>query len=435
MRALDETFANDIGTAMDLQGSRSALPLLAAVTIGLIGAGLWAHFAIIDEVTRGQGRVIPSSHVQVVQPLEGGIVAAIEIREGQQVEQGAPLVRLDDTSFSASHGELKQKHMALLARRARLVAETTGTEPSFDIPSLDDKVAAPERALFAARKAALDQELTVTRQQLAQRKLEVEEAETKLEEMRETIVFTQKELKLADALQRKGAFPEMQVLKLARQERSERRDINVLVAALPRMKAAIRETESKIEALQTSFHSGASEALAETLASLAVTEEALKATQDRVRRSILRSPTRGIVNKLNVTTIGAVVRPGESVAEIVPIEDNLLVEARVRPQDVAFIRPGQPASIKVTAYDYTVYGDLPGTVERIGADTIMDEEKKPYYRVILKTPRTHLGPAEEPLPIMPGMVVSADIQTGEKSVLDYLTRPIQSVRHEAFRER
>ena len=435
MRALDETFANDIGTAMDLQGSRSALPLLAAVTIGLIAAGVWAHFAMIEEVTRGQGRVIPSSHVQVVQPLEGGIVAAIEIREGQQVEQGAPLVRLDDTNFSASHGELKQKRMALLARRARLIAETTGSEPSFDIPGLDDKVAAPERALFEARKAALEQELTVTRQQLAQRKLELEEAETKLEEMGETIVFIQKELKLADDLQRKGAFPEMQVLKLARQERSERRDINVLLSALPRMKAAIQETQSKIEALQTTFHSGASEALAETLASLAVTDEALKATQDRVRRSILRAPTRGIVNKLNVTTIGAVVRPGESVVEIVPIEDSLLVEARVRPQDVAFIRPGQPASIKVTAYDYTVYGDLPGTVERIGADTIMDEEKKPYYRVILKTPRTHLGPAEEPLPIMPGMVVSADIQTGKKSVLDYLTRPIQSVRHEAFRER
>ena len=435
MRALDETFANDIGTAMDLQGSRSALPLLAAVTIGLIAAGVWAHFAMIEEVTRGQGRVIPSSHVQVVQPLEGGIVAAIEIREGQQVEQGAPLVRLDDTNFSASHGELKQKRMALLARRARLIAETTGSEPSFDIPGLDDKVAAPERALFEARKAALEQELTVTRQQLAQRKLELEEAETKLEEMGETIVFIQKELKLADDLQRKGAFPEMQVLKLARQERSERRDINVLLSALPRMKAAIQETQSKIEALQTTFHSGASEALAETLASLAVTDEALKATQDRVRRSILRAPTRGIVNKLNVTTIGAVVRPGESVVEIVPIEDSLLVEARVRPQDVAFIRPGQSASIKVTAYDYTVYGDLPGTVERIGADTIMDEEKKPYYRVILKTPRTHLGPAEEPLPIMPGMVVSADIQTGKKSVLDYLTRPIQSVRHEAFRER
>ena len=136
-----------------------------------------------------------------------------------------------------------------------------------------------------------------------------------------------------------------------------------------------------------------------------------------------------------MTTIGAVVRPGESVVEIVPIEDNLLVEARVRPQDVAFISPGQPASIKVTAYDYTVYGDLPGVVERIGADTIMDEEKKPYYRVILKTSKTQLGDADEPLPIIPGMVVSADIQTGKKSVLDYLTRPIRTVRHQALRER
>jgi len=435
VRPLDETFANDIGTAMDLQGSRSALPLLAAVTLGIIAAGLWAHFAILDEVTRGLGRVIPSSHVQVVQPLEGGIVAAIEVHEGQHVEAGTSLVRLDDTTFSASHGELAQKRMALVARRARLIAETTKSEPKFDIEGLDPGVAATERALFAARKAALEQDLTVARQQLAQRTLELDEAETKLEEMKATIVFTKKELALANDLERKGAFPQMQVLKLARQERSEQQEINVLAAALPRLRAAIQETQSRIEALQKTFHSSASESLAETLASLAVTEEALRATQDRVRRLILRSPTRGIVNKLNVTTIGAVVRPGESVAEIVPIEDNLLVEARVRPQDVAFIRPGQAASIKVTAYDYTVYGDLPGTVERIGADTIMDEEKKPYYRVILKTPRTYLGTADEPLPIIPGMVVSADIQTGSKSVLEYLTRPIQSVRQEALRER
>jgi adhesin transport system membrane fusion protein len=420
---------------MDLQGSRSALPLLAAVTLGIIAAGLWAHFAILDEVTRGLGRVIPSSHVQVVQPLEGGIVAAIEVHEGQHVEAGTSLVRLDDTTFSASHGELAQKRMALVARRARLIAETTKSEPKFDIEGLDPGVAATERALFAARKAALEQDLTVARQQLAQRTLELDEAETKLEEMKATIVFTKKELALANDLERKGAFPQMQVLKLARQERSEQQEINVLAAALPRLRAAIQETQSRIEALQKTFHSSASESLAETLASLAVTEEALRATQDRVRRLILRSPTRGIVNKLNVTTIGAVVRPGESVAEIVPIEDNLLVEARVRPQDVAFIRPGQAASIKVTAYDYTVYGDLPGTVERIGADTIMDEEKKPYYRVILKTPRTYLGTADEPLPIIPGMVVSADIQTGSKSVLEYLTRPIQSVRQEALRER
>jgi adhesin transport system membrane fusion protein len=435
MRALDGTFANDVHAAMDVQGGRSPLPLLTAILLALLAAGVWAHFAILDEVTRGQGRVIPSSHVQVVQPLEGGIVKAIEVREGQRVEKGTPLVRLDDTNFSSSHGELQQKHMALAARRARLIAETEGLEPKFDDLGIEPDIAANERVLFQARRSAFTQELSLARQQLTQRSLELQEAEVKLEEMKATIVFTHKELELARNLERQGAFPQMNLLKLERQARSEERDINVLLATRPRIRSAIREAKTKIEALQTTFHSQASQALVETLTGLAVAEEALKATRDRVRRSTLRSPVKGIINKLNVTTIGAVVRPGESVVEIVPIEDNLLVEARVRPQDVAFISPGQPASIKVTAYDYTIYGDLPGVVERIAADTIMDEEKKPYYRVILKTSKTQLGNAEEPLPIIPGMVVSADIRTGKKSVLHYLTRPLRTVRHQALRER
>lgn len=227
----------------------------------------------------------------------------------------------------------------------------------------------------------------------------------------------------------------MELLRLEKAYRAEQRDITVLQATLPRTEAAIAEAEAKIQAAVLGFVSRASEALAECNASLAVTEESLRAAQDRVRRTVLRAPVHGIVNKLSVSTIGAVVKPGESIVEIVPIEDTLLVEARVRPQDVAFIRPGQPASIKVTAYTYTVYGDLPGVVERIGADTVPDEKGNPYYRVILRTQRTHLGADSKALPIMPGMVVTADIQTGRKSVLAYLIAPIQVARHEALRER
>jgi membrane fusion protein, adhesin transport system len=435
MKRLERTFANDVDAALDRQGSRSAWPLLLLLTGGLIAGLAWANFAILDEVTHGEGRVIPSSQVQVVQPLEGGIVAAIDIKEGQRVTAGQPLLRIDDVTFSSSLGELKQKRMALAARKVRLEAEASGKEPTFAGLAAETAIIEAELLLYRARQASLTEELAVVEQQLAQRRLERVEITTRLDETTATAAFAQRELELGRGLKRSGAFPEMELLRLERQYRNEQRDIAVLAASLPRTNAAIAEATAKIQATILNFRSRASEGLGETSANLAVTEESLKAAEDRVRRTTMRSPVNGIVNKLAVTTIGAVVRPGESIVEIVPLEDNLLVEARVRPQDVAFIRPGQPASVKVTAYNYTIYGDLPGVVDRIGADTIPDEKGNPYFRVILKTSRNYLGTEKEALPIIPGMVVTADIQTGSKSVLDYMLRPIQVARHEALRER
>lgn len=435
MRPLSEAFANDVTAALDVQGGRRSWLLLSCMAAGLAAAGVWAHYAVLDEVTHGEGKVIPSSHVQIVQPLEGGIVAAIMVREGQQVKPGDPLVRIDDTSFASSLGELEQRRMALAVRKERLSAEADGRVPDFAQTVATTGPIAIEAALFRSRQASLEQEAAVARQQHVQRTLELEEVMTKLAETRATAIFVGREVGLGRSLKAKGAFPEMELLRLERQNRSEQREVRLLEAALPRVRAAISESAAKLESLRLGFKARASEQLAETIANLAVTEQTIRAAEDRVRRSILRAPAGGIVNKLNVTTIGAVVRPGESVVEIVPNEDNLLVEARIRPQDIAFIRPGQPASIKVTAYDYTIYGDLPGVVERIGADTLLDEKQNAFYRVIIKTSRTGLGRTSEQLPIMPGMVVSADIQTGRKSVLDYLTRPIHAVRSQALRER
>ncbi len=432
---LEQAFANDIATALDRQRSHTSSKLLWLVALSLLIGLSWAHFAIVDEVTHGEGKVIPSSQVQVVQPLEAGIVAAIEVREGQKVQAGTPLLRIDDVGLSSTLGELKQKRMALAARKSRLEAEATGQEPSFARIDVDRLIIDAEMALYAARKASLNEEIAVIQQQLAQRRLEQTEIAMRVEETKATAAYVQRELELGRDLKRRGAFPEMELLRLERQYRSEQRDIAVLQASLPRTDAAIAEAAAKLQTAILTFKSRASEGLAESNASLAVTEESLRAAEDRVRRTTMRSPVNGIVNKLVVTTIGGVVRPGESIVEIVPLDDSLLVEARVRPQDVAFIRAGQAASIKVTAYNYTVYGDLPAKVERIGADTIPDEKGNPYYRVILRTYRKYLGGAAAALPIIPGMVVTADIQTGRKSVLDYLLRPIQVVRQEALRER
>lgn len=435
MKRLEHVFANDVESALDRQGSRSAWPVLMVVGLGMVAGLAWAHFAILDEVTHGEGRVIPSSQVQVVQPLEGGIIAEIKVKEGQRVAVGEPLIRIDDVSFSSSLGELKQKRMALSARRVRLDAEASGGEPSFADAGLDQVVTGAELLLYRSRQASLAEELAVVEQQLAQRRLERIEIQTRLDEAKATSAFAQRELELGRNLKRSGAYPEMELLRLERQYRTEQRDIAVLAASLPRTVAAIAEATAKLQATILTFRARASEGLGETNGNLAVIDESLKAAEDRVRRTILRSPVNGIVNKLVVTTIGAVVRPGESIAEIVPIEDKLLVEARVRPQDVAFIHPGQTASVKITAYNYTVYGDMPAVVERIGADTIPDEKGSPYFRVILRTDSNHLGNDKDALPIIPGMVATADIRTGRKSVLDYLLRPIQVARHEALRER
>ena len=435
MRRLARDFAKDVDAALDRQGTRGVWPVLMVVMVGMAAGLIWAHYAILDEVTHGEGRVIPSSQVQLVQPLEGGIVAAISIKEGQRVTTGEPLVRIDDVSFASSLGELKQKRMALAARRVRLEAEASGNAPTLASLNLDPAIVEAEMLLYKARQASLAEELAVVEQQLAQRRLERIEITTRLDEVTATSAFAQRELELGRSLKRSGAYPEMELLRLERQYRTEQRDIAVLAASLPRSEAAIAEATAKIQATILTFRSRASEGLGEVNANIAVTEESLKAAEDRVRRTILRSPANGIVNKLIVNTIGAVVRPGETIVEIVPIEDNLLVEARVRPQDVAFIHPGQAASVKITAYNYTVYGDLPGVVERIGADTIPDEKGNPYFRVILRTSRNHLGSDMTTLPIIPGMVVTADIKTGRKSVLDYMLQPIQVARHEALRER
>ena len=435
MKRLTRTFTNDVEAALDRHGSRGSGTLLFTITAGLVASGLWAHFAVLEEVTHGEGKVISSSQLQVVQPLEGGIVSALHVKEGQKVEAGTPLVNIDDTGFASSLGEMRQKQMAVLARKARLEAEANDTTPSFKGIAVDQTVLDAELALFNARKAALKDEVAVAEQQLAQKRLERTEIQTRLKETKATIAFALREVEMARSLKSKGAYPELELLKLERQYRSDQRDIAMLEATLPRTDAAISEATAKLSNASATFRARAREGLADANASIAVTDEGMRAAEDRVRRTTLRAPVRGVINKLVVNTIGAVVKPGESIIEIVPIEEQLLIEARVRPQDVAFIHPNQPASIKVTAYTYTVYGDLPGIVERIGADTIPDEKGNPFYRVILRTKRNHLGDEKNPLPIIPGMVVTADIQTGRKSVMDYLFQPIQVIRSQALKER
>lgn len=435
MPRVDETFANDVREALARRTNGGIWGLLFAVLL-LLGAFVaWAYFAEIEEVTTGDGRVIPSSQLQVVESLEGGLVAEIFVKEGDVVDAGEPLVRIDDTDFAANLGELQKQRDALFIRARRLEAEAQGTRLDLTGGAIDRLAAAREVALFNARATALKQELSVIEQQLSQRRLEKVELETRLKSLKLSAELLNEELLSARNLSAAGAYPKMDLLRLEREAQGGTLEVELLNASIPRSEAAITEAAARLESAVLGFRARAHEDLTRTLNELTILDETIKSAQDKVQRTVLRAPVRGIINKFSVATIGAVVSPGESLSEIVPLDDSLLIEAQIRPQDVAFLFPGQPARVRVTAYDFTVYGDLPAVVERIGADTITNEDGTTFYRVILRTERNWLGSESNRLPIIPGMVVSASILTGNKTVLDYLLKPIIKARSEALRER
>ncbi|MBO6757378.1 MAG: HlyD family type I secretion periplasmic adaptor subunit, partial [Roseibium sp.] len=420
MARVNEDFANDVRRALDARRTVRYWPLLLILLLALAGLGYWAQIAELEEMTTGEGRVIPSSQVKVVESLEGGLVAEIFVQEGDIVDAGEPLVRIDDTGFASTLGELDKQRAALLAKAERLNAEAYGQPLVLTETPSGDGLVARETALFDARRSALEQELLVIDQQLSQRRLEKTELETRLVSTVQSMALLDEEVRRARDLSKAGAFPQMDLLRLEREAQNMNLDVAVLEASIPRAKAAIDEAVARRTSAELGFQAKAHQDLTLTLNELTVLDESIKSAKDKVRRTTLRAPVRGIINSFPVATIGAVVAPGEGIAEIVPLDDTLLIETRIRPQDVAFLSPGQSARVKVTAYDYTVYGDLAGLVERISADTITDEAGDRFYRIIVRTDKNHLGSESDYLPIIPGMVVSTSILTGKKTVLDYL---------------
>lgn len=398
---------------------------------------LWANFAIVDEVTRGEGKAIPSSRLQKIQNLEGGIVAELFAREGQIVEVGDPLLRLDDTRFASNVGETEADRLALTARVERLTAEVEGRDLMMSDSVMRDapNLANSERALFESRRDQLRDEIGGLEEQLAQRRQEVREMSSKQEQFRSSLSLLRKEIEMSEPLVASGAISPVEVLRLKRAEVESRGQLDATTLALPRAHAAIKEIESKISETRGRFRSEALTQLNEARTELSKLESTGKALEDRVRRTLITSPVRGVVKQMLVSTIGGVIQPGSDMVEIVPLDDSLLIEAKVRPQDIAFLHPGQEAMVKFSAYDFTVYGGLKAELEHISADSITDEEGNSFYLIHLRTDKSHLGTDEKPLLIIPGMVATVDIITGHKSVLSYLLKPIIRARAEALRER
>ncbi|WP_104016896.1 HlyD family type I secretion periplasmic adaptor subunit [Roseovarius nitratireducens] len=435
----EEDFVNDATADRPRGRGRGPWLLLLLIAGGIAAFLVWAAFYEIEEVTRGTGRVVPTRQLQVVQSLEGGIVSAIEVREGDLVQEGDVLMRIDDTSAGAERGELREREAALLAEAARAGAEAQGGETLAFPDGLAERApgaVSAEREVFLSRRAQLESELSVLRDKLAQRRSGLRELEAAVVKLEAQIAPLTEEIDLTSGLVDSGAVPRIELLRLRSRMAELEGELAVSRARLPGIRAAINEAESQIRLARTGYVLTARERLARINGDLAVLREALRAATEKVSRTSLRAPVNGTVNTVHVTTIGAVVQPGGPLIEIVPRDDQLLIEARIRPRDVAFIRPGDSASVKITAYDYLVYGALDGTVQRIGADTVEDGEGTEFFRVMVRTRRSELE-AEDgtTLPISPGMVAQVDILTGRKTVLDYLARPLMRARSEALRER
>jgi len=420
-----------------LQGPRPFGHLLLVVVVAFfVAAFAWASHASLEEVARGEGKVIPSSQVQVVQNLEGGIVKEILVREGQIVDKGDVLLRIDNVRAASDLREHRERYLALRGALARLRAEVRGTElrlPPEVVEEAPD-VAENERDLYEARREAMQSEIAILRDQAEQREQELAELRSRQQQLQRSLGLAREELEITEPLAAKRIVPQTDLLRLKRQVNDLEGELESARLAVPRVQAALREARQRIEERRLSLRAEAQRELNSIQAEAAALEASITADSDRVQRTAVRAPVRGTIKQLLVTTVGGVIQPGEDLVEIVPLDDTLLVEAKVRPADIAFLRPGLPAMVKVTAYDFSIYGGLDAEVEDISADTITDEEGESFYRIRVRTEDNALQRNGERLPIIPGMTTQVDILTGEKTVLEYLLKPILRAKERALRE-
>ncbi|MBL6691300.1 MAG: HlyD family type I secretion periplasmic adaptor subunit [Pseudomonadales bacterium] len=414
----------------------SHLILWASAAFVLI-AIIWANFATLDEVAHAEGRVIPSSQVQVVQNLEGGILASVNVRAGEAVAAGQTLLVLDDTRFASSFREGKLTSSSLRARIARLEAEIEG-KPFDVIPDLSEDHAdlfEDERRLYQSRQQELESSLDILRQQRTQYEQGLAELQASEQKLSRNASLAQQELDMTAPLVDKGAVSQVELLRLQAAVNDSLGQLEETRLAIPGSEAAVAEANKKIEERRQQFTSAAQAELNEARRELGRLNISNVALEDRVNRTTVKSPVDGTVNQVLVNTIGAVVQPGMDLIEIVPANDTLLIEARIRPADIAFIHPGQKATVKLTAYDFSIYGGLESVLELISADSITDERGEHYFKIQVRTNRNHLGTDDNPLPIIPGMIATVDIMTGEKTVMDYILKPLRRAQAAALSER
>jgi len=431
----DDINSGEIGSEFDQGMSKWSHLLLFTIVLFFVVFGIWAHTATLDEVTRGDGKVIPSRQIQKVQNLEGGIVSAINISEGQTVEIGQALLKIDNTAARSKLKESRSQRLSLQAEIARLAAESRG-ESKIKFPVNVQKDAPhiiwDQEQLFNANKRQTDEQVGILRSQTEQKEQELVELESRLAQTRRSRKLAKEEVDILRPLVASRTVPRIDMNRAEQKLQEVDKELRGVELAIPRTKSAVRETRRRILEKEASLRTDAQRELNEKRADLARLEATIGAEQDRVTRTEVLSPVKGVIKKLYVGTIGVVVQPGQDLVEIVPLDDNLIIEAKIKPSDRAQLRPDLDATIKVTAYDFAVHGGLPAKLIDISPDTIVDEEGNSFYRIRLRSKKNNLGKDK---PIIPGMTATVDILTGHKTVLDYLMKPILKARQNALTER
>jgi len=434
----DLEYINSVSSAMLMKTNFTTRAMLWIGAIVIIWLITWAYMSEIDALTRGQGKIIPSHQLQVIQNLEGGIVIDILVKEGQLVKKGDILVKIDDTGFVTSYIENQLRYNELEAKSIRLLAEATNTKfkASKKVRKKSPDLIKHEESLHHSNLEQLDNNILIYNRRLNQKRVERTEAEAKLSQLQLNYRLIQKEVELNKPLVKKGIVSEVEFLQLKRQKNTIKGEMESINLSIPRLISIIEEQKNNIKEVKLKFNNAAKEAYNETKAEMTRIKRTNVAREDKVQRTDVRSPVDGTINRLLINTVGGIVKPGMDIVEIVPSQDNLLVEAKIRPADIAFLYPGQKAIVKFSAYDFAIYGSLKGTLTNISASTIVDEiDKQSYYQVRIQTDKSYLGTEDKKLHLIVGMTADVDIITGKKTVLDYILKPILRATENTLSER
>ncbi|MBN8493649.1 MAG: HlyD family type I secretion periplasmic adaptor subunit [Burkholderiales bacterium] len=417
--------------------SRASNILLFAIAGAFTALLAWASVAEIDTVAQATGKVVPSARVQLMQSLEGGLITAIHVKAGDQVDAGTLLLSLSPTQAISDFQTRQQQALALEARIARLRAESEGLRPEFTATLREQgaEYVKVEQAAFDQRLAEQQSQQAVLSAQIAQRTQELEEARIAMVTAQRTLAAANEERDMLEKLVAQGLEPRIELVRIGRIITDAEGREKGAAAAISRLRDAIVETRARRDSAQQNFKATAREEMNRSLAELRAIEQGLPALEDRFDRTALKAPVRGVVNRVFVNTVGGVAKPGDPLVELVPADDPLVVEALVSPKDIGFIQLGQPSRVKLTAYDYSIYGAMPGKVVQVGADAVTNERGESFYQVRVQTEQNAIDSLGKALPIISGMQAQVDIITGSKTVLRYLLKPLIAVSENAFRER
>lgn len=437
LSAEDHEFVNSLSSAVAEHTPRRMRWVLYFWVVTILLFIVWASFTQIDEITRGQGEVVPSGENQMVQNLEGGIVKEIFVKVGDSVKKGQTLLKIDNRKFESQRGATNIKELELKAKILRLKAEADGEQfkVAYEIEKSIPVFIQNERSLYMSRQRQLNAKIEGLIDKRTQKEQELKELKEKITHLDRMTSLIDAEVKMMKPMVEQGVKSKVTFMKLQREQSGVTEELSSAKNSIPRIEAGISEIKHSINEAKITFQNQAKEELNEAIAEVMRVKENFQALDDQVERTTVKSPIKGVVQKLFVHTVGGVIKPGEDIVEIVPTDEMLWIEAKIKPSDIAFVYPGQKAIVKFSAYDFAIYGSLEGEVIHISADTQKDKKENAYYTIHIKTNKNHLGTSDKPLKIIPGMTVNIDIMTGKKSVMDYILKPILKARQYTFTER